>query len=48
MKECWVNVYNNGLGIFWPRYLDCEKHASLYRKVLYRIHVRIKDNGSKA
>lgn len=49
VKEYWVNVYkNNELGVNWSNYLDCELMASINRKVLYRIHVRMKDNGSQA
>ena len=41
-KEYWINVYKNELGVFYPSKDLAIKYANTYRKILYRIHVKLK------
>lgn len=42
MKEFWVNVYEDGFGKRWLDREDADLYVSFKRKLLYRIHVRMK------
>lgn len=42
MRECWINVYNDGFGVQYPNRNSAEEGKSKYRPLLYRIHVRMK------
>lgn len=42
MRECWINVYNDGFGLEYVTREMAIENKSSFRKVLYRIHVRMK------
>lgn len=42
MNECWINVYESGLGLSHNSKAMAENCKSLFRPTLYRIHVKMK------
>lgn len=42
MKECWINVYEDGLGYHYRYKKECVRNVATNRKLIYRIHVRLK------